>query len=90
MPRKRLVEKLREDLKDEKGLFLVVYDFALGSGTRIPTRFYRNLKALDVVHLQKSVILCESKRDALTVARLVRHYGGEARIFSVKKEVNFQ
>jgi len=89
MPRRSVVDALssRVNGKDEKGLYIVIYDFEVGSGGKIPTRFYDNLEKLDVKRLQKSVLLCSSRRSALIAALLVRHYGGEARVFRVSREI---
>jgi len=80
----------RVDGRDERGLYIVIYDFEVGSGGKIPTRFYDNLEKLDVERLQKSVLLCSSRKSALVAALLVRHYGGEVRVFRVSGEIEVQ
>lgn len=90
MPRKSIADKLLLELEctGEDGDYLVVYDFSVGRGGRIPLRFYRNLRILierlgGVDFIQKSVLLCKGRRAALAVAKLVEHYGGNVRIFQV-------
>jgi len=90
VPRKSIADKLLLELEciGGNGDYLVVYDFSVGRGGRIPLRFYRNLRILierlgGVDFVQKSVLLCKGKKAALAVAKLVEHYGGNVRIFQV-------
>ncbi len=89
MPRKSVIEEIgvKVNCSKDRGTYIVVYDFETGAGGKIPTRFYSNLNRLCVKRLQKSVVVCGSKRDAVLVALLVRHYGGEARVFKVSEEI---
>ena len=87
MPRYPLVKELSARIRDKPGTYLVIYDFELGGQGKIPTRFYLNLKRLSVKTLQKSVIMCSSLKTAVTVANLVKHYGGKAQVFEIKKVI---
>ena len=93
MGRKKLVVIMKEELKgkvkDEKGSFLVVYDF---SGRKNPKEFYNQIFELvkmgyKVMRIQKSVYLVEGLEAATYLAWLGEHYGADVRIFKVEKEV---
>ena len=69
MPRRSLIEEfLRGEQREDKGEFLVVYDFKNSGSGGIPQRFYINLKRLVETGrcrtLQKSVLLCSDLRAA--------------------------
>jgi len=90
VPRRPIAEEVLKALKDVEGdgKYIVVYDFKLGKGGRIPLRFYRNLRVLmnvlgGVRAVQKSVLMCEGARAALAIVKLVEHYGGNVRMFRV-------
>ena len=89
--RKRLVDKILSslDVEEEKAVYVVVYDFYTG---RIPKEFYIGLKYLNdegyfIFQLQKSVILTSSKRCALAIKELAKHYGARVHAFKIEKEL---
>lgn len=87
MGRRSVLERVLVEGADDGGYYIVVYDFEVGGGGKIPTRFYRNLSRLEerfvgrIYRVQKSVYVCRGKNVAVTVSRLVRHYGGRAFVF---------
>jgi len=87
--RKRLVSKILEslDVREERGMYVVVYDFYTKS---IPKEFYKSLKYLDeegylIVQLQRSVIYTNSLKCALAIKELAKHYGATVEVFKVEK-----
>lgn len=92
MPRRSLIEKfLRDEQQEDRGEFLVVYDFKNSGSGGIPQRFYINLKRLIKTGrcqtLQKSVLLCLDLKAAKAAARLARHYGATVAIFHVLRKM---
>jgi len=87
VPRQPLVKELSASIHDKPGEYLVIYDFELGGQGKIPTRFYLNLKRLNVKTLQKSVVMCSSLKTAVTVANLVKHYGGKVQVYEIKRAI---
>ncbi|RLF82394.1 hypothetical protein DRN38_00040 [Thermococci archaeon] len=95
MPRKRLTDKILEKIdkeieSDEKGSYIIVYDF--GNRRYNPKEFYYAIMDLinnghKIVRIQKSVYLTDSLRTALAIKELAKHYGAEVRVFKVEKEV---
>ena len=91
MGRKKLVEKILEsiDEKDEKGTFVIIYDFI---GGRNPKEFYYALQDLRskgylIMQLQKSVLQTNSRVCALAIKELVEHYRGTCKVFKVEREL---
>ena len=89
--RKKLVDKILEVIKgeDEKGEYLIVYDLPT---THMPKELYIALqhlmdKGFFLMRVQKSVYLTNSSMVALAVREIVKHYGGEAKIYKIEKEL---
>ena len=87
MGRKSLAEKLFNNVKaeyeEETGTYLVLYDF---KGVKAKTNFWDNVKRIkDLVNggslIQYSVFKTTSKRGAITVQRLAKHYGAETILY---------
>ena len=91
MGRRSLAEKIymrvEEDHEEEKGTWLVLYDF---KGMKPSTKFWNNMRrVMDLVDggslIQYSVFRTESKRGAVTVLRLAKHYGAEAILYRAER-----
>ena len=72
-----------EEAQDERGVWLVLYDF---KGMKPNPRFWGNVKRLiglagDGVMLQYSVLSTRKRRSALTAAGIAQHYGAEVILF---------
>ena len=95
MPRKKLTDKIVEKVnneleEDEKGVFIVVYDFKGRSYN--PKEFYQALTRLKdegyfMDRIQKSVYLVDSLKTAMIISELGKHYGAEVKCYKVEKEV---
>jgi len=88
--RKRLAEKVLKsiDVKEKKGNYYVVYDFYTG---KIPKEFYIQLDYLReegyfILRMQRSLIYTSSKRCALALKEIVKHYGGEVKVIRAVEE----
>lgn len=92
MGRRSRADHLIDEFRDEPegpGRYVLAYDFR----GRVSNRFWSNL---DIVlgrrgggrAVQRSVVLVSSERAARIIARLVRHYGGEAAAFKVEGELD--
>lgn len=91
MGRKKLVDKILEtiDEKEEKGDYIIVYDFYR---EKIPKEFYNSLynlrdKGLLWTSIQKSVLRTNSKLCAMAIKSLVEHYRGTCKVFKVEREL---
>ncbi len=92
MGRKSVAERVLARARDDEAFYIVVYDFEVGDSGKIPTRFYKNLVRLEeklsgrIFQVQKSVYICRGKNAASALYKLVRHYGGEARVFRIAED----
>jgi len=91
MGRKKLVDKVLEsiDEKDEKGEYIIVYDFY---ETKIPKEFYNSLdnlrdKGFLLMSIQRSVLRTNSKLCAMVIKSLVEYYKGTCRVFRIAEEL---
>jgi len=84
MGRKSLAEIIHERVKEgheeERGTWLVLYDF---KRMKASTKFWKNVNRVENLvnggsMIQYSVFRTNSKRGAMTVLRLAKHYGAEA------------
>lgn len=91
MGRRSLAEKtydqVERDYEEEGGTWLVLYDF---KGVKADGKFWTNMKRVgNLVDggslIQYSVFTTASKRGAITVLRLVEHYGGEAILYRAER-----
>ena len=91
MGRKSLAEKIYEQVKEkheeEEGTWLVLYDFM---GTKANTKFWTNIKRVEELVnggslIQYSAFTTNSKRGAITVQRLAKHYGAETVLYRAEK-----
>lgn len=91
MGRKSVAEKIynqiKEDYEEEKGTWLVLYDF---KGTKANSKFWSNMKRVENLVgggslIQYSAFTTSSKRGAITVSRLAEHYGGETLLYRAEK-----
>ncbi len=91
MGRKSIAEKIykqvKEDYEEEGGTWLVLYDF---KGVKANSKFWSNMKRVeDLVDggslIQYSVFTTASKRGAITVSKLVEHYGGETILYRAER-----
>jgi len=84
---KKLYERVKEDHEEELGTWLVLYDF---KGLKPTTKFWTNVKrVIDLVNggslVQYSVFKTNSKRGAITVLRLAKHYGAETILYGAQE-----
>lgn len=93
MGRISLAKKYYEETEtdDEKGTWLVLYDF---KGIKPSGKFWTNLKRVHALVgegslIQYSVFTTESKRGAITAVRLAKHYGAQVKLFKAE-EVDIQ
>ena len=91
MGRKSLAEKyheqVEEDHEEERGTWLVLYDF---KGIKPSTKFWTNMKRVEELVdggslIQYSVFKTASKRGAITVLRLAEHYGAETILYRAER-----
>jgi len=91
MGRKSVAEKIynqvKEDYEEERGTWLALYDF---KGTKANSKFWVNMKRVENLVdggslIQYSVFTTGSKRGAITVLRLVEHYGGETILYRAER-----
>ena len=91
MGRKSLAEKyyqqVEEDYEEDRGAWLVLYDF---KGIKANSKFWINMKRVEVLVdggslIQYSVFTTDSKRGAITVLRLAKHYGAETILFRAER-----
>ncbi len=84
---KKIYEQVEEDYEEERGTWLVLYDF---KGVKANSKFWMNMKRVgDLVDvgslIQYSVFTTASKRGAITVLRLAEHYGGETILYRAER-----
>ena len=91
MGRKSIAEKIyelvEEEYAEEGGTWLVLYDF---KGVKANSKFWTNMKRVEKLVdggslIQYSVFTTASKRGAITVSRLVEHYGGETILYRAER-----
>ncbi len=91
MGRKSVAEKIykqvKEDYEEEGGTWLVLYDF---KGTKANSKFWTNMKRVENLVdggslIQYSAFTTASRRGAITVSKLVKHYGGEALLYRAER-----
>jgi hypothetical protein len=80
---KKIYERVKEDYEEERGTWLVLYDF---KGTKANSKFWTNMKRVENLVdggslIQYSAFMTGSKKDAITVSRLAEHYGGETVLY---------
>ena len=82
----KIFEQVKEDHDEELGTCLVLYDF---KGTKGTTKFWTNMqraiKLFGGSLVQYSVFKTNSKRSAITVLRLAKHYGAETILYGAKE-----
>jgi len=90
--RKKVAIKILKEIneKDEKGDYIVVYDF----GKRIPTEFYKGIEYLKeetkddgiiINRWQKSVYYTNSKQIALAIKSLAEHYHAKVLVLRISE-----
>jgi len=92
MGRKSVAEQLIEEFKNEPegpGLYILAYDFS----SRISNRFWTNLNIIlkrggGGHTFQRSIVLVTSEKATRIIAKLVKHYGGEADAFKIEHELD--
>jgi len=92
MGRKSMADQLIDEFRDEPegpGLYVLAYDF----GSRISNRFWSNLNIVlkrggGGHAFQRSIVLVTSEKATRIIAKLVKHYGGEAAAFKIEKELD--
>lgn len=89
--RKSIAEKFYSEIQEyeEEGTWLVMYDFK----SKTNRRFWANIKRLirlvgEGSLVQYSVFRTKSKRCALALEKIARHYGADVMVFKVE-EVEF-
>ena len=94
MPRRSIAEKILKEVEisDDKGKYIIVYDFPLRYGEKISIKFYKNLHRIllhdkNSINIQKSVIMVSSLKISKAIAKLIKHYGGKVQIFRVHEEI---
>ncbi len=83
----KIYEQVKEDYEEERGTWLVLYDF---KGTKANSKFWVNMKRFgNLVDggslIQYSAFTTGSKRGAITVSRLAEHYGGETILYRAER-----
>jgi hypothetical protein len=86
MGRRSLAREYYEEIpekEDEKGTWIVIYDFR---GVKPNPRFWANIRRLISLVgrsrlVQYSVFVTGRRRGAIAAGKLVRHYGGEVLAF---------
>ena len=76
-----------EEIEDNKGMFIVVYDF---HDLKPSKRFWHNLRRISENNeesglIQYSVYKALGLKEALTVSRLAQSYGAESLIFQAEE-----
>ena len=84
---KKIYERVEEDYEEDRGTWLVLYDF---KGVKANSKFWTNMRRVeDLVGggslIQYSVFTTASKRGAITVLRLAEHYGGETILYRAER-----
>ena len=84
---KKIYKRVEEDYEEERGTWLVLYDF---KGVKANSKFWMNMKRVgDLVEggslVQYSVFKTASKRGAITVLRLAEHYGRETILYRAER-----
>lgn len=90
MGRQSLAEKFHEEaeeVEEAKGTWQVLYDF---KGVKPNSKFWTNLDRVRRLVgggtlIQYSVFMTASKRGAITVVKLVRHYGANTKLFRTEE-----
>ena len=91
MGRRSLAEKFyqeTENLPEEAGTWLVLYDF---KGIKPSVKYWTNLNRLIKMTgggslIQYSVFTTKEKRAAFAARKLAEHYGAETIVYKVEKE----
>ncbi len=83
----KIYEQVKEDYEEERGTWLVLYDF---KGTKANSKFWVNMKRVENLVdggslIQYSAFTTASKRGAITVSRLAEHYGGETLLYRAER-----
>lgn len=83
----KLYERVKEEHEEELGTWLVLYDF---KGFKASGKFWDNVKrVMNLVNggslIQYSIFKTTSKRGAITVLRLAKHYGGETILYRAEE-----
>ncbi len=89
MGRKSLASTFYEETDDEKGSWLILYDFI---GIKPSSKFWINLKRIQALAgkgslIQYSVFTTDSKKGAITAVKLANHYGAKVKLFKAE-EIN--
>ena len=84
---KKIYKRVEEDYEEERGTWLVLYDF---KGVKANSKFWMNMKRVgDLVEggslVQYSVFKTASKRGAITVFRQAEHYGRETILYRAER-----
>ena len=89
MGRISLAKKYYEETEtdDEKGSWLVLYDF---KGMKPSSKFWANLKRVHALAgegtlIQYSVFTTNKKRSAITAVKLAKHYGAQVKLFKAEE-----
>ncbi|KKM99100.1 hypothetical protein LCGC14_1151310 [marine sediment metagenome] len=82
-----LYEEVKEDYEEETGSWIVIYDFPR---MKAHSNFWDNVHRVNTLVgegslIQNSVYMTPSKRGAVTILKLARHYGAET--FMYRAEV---
>ena len=77
-----------ENLPEEAGTWLVLYDF---KGIKPSTKYWTNLNRLIKMTgggslIQYSVFTTREKRAAIAANELAKHYGGETMVYKVERQ----
>ena len=83
----KIYEQVKEDYEEERGTWLVLYDF---KGVKANSKFWVNMKRVENLVdggslIQYSAFSTGSKRGAITVSKLVKHYGGESLLYRAER-----
>ena len=78
---------MKDKHEEEMGTWLVLYDF---KGIKPNSNFWTNIKRVEELVnggslIQYSAFTTNSKRGAITVQRLAKHYGAETVLYQAKK-----
>ncbi len=84
-----LYEEVKEDYEEETSGWIVIYDFPR---MKAHSNFWDNVHRVNALVgegalIQSSVYMSPSKRGAITILKLARHYGAEAFIYRAE-EIN--
>ena len=85
----KIYERIEEDHEEERGTWLVLYDF---KGVKANSTFWTNVKRVEnLVNggslIQYSVFKTTSRIGAIVVQKLAKHYGAEAIMYRAEKIV---